>query len=835
LKGKLIFIIFLLISCSAIQAQQITISGRITDAETGEGLPYVLISIYRTSYGGESDENGNYSFQANVKNGDSIVVTYLGYKKIRKAVKLGIPDQVINFALQPDGNMMEEVLVTVYENPAFPIMRRVIRNKDTNDPRKIKAYRYDNYSKMEVSIDNLGHKMQKKKFMRAVEKELAKDSLTLEKGNDGKPVMPVIFSETISKVYRNREGLKSKEEIIAVKTNNVGLANGKIIKPMLYSTYQENNFYLNRITILQTDFQSPIADGWQLLYEYELVDTVFIDGDSCYQINVKPKNPQDLAFTGTIWIADSTYALKQLQLTTNQKTKLNYVESIKIFQLNQITSDKSWMPIKTRIELDLSNITHWRLGILARLTTYASNIVVNDPMPDKFFKEGLVEKEDARDRGREMDTLRRDTLSTYEKNFKNSISTIREVKPIKRYVALANLASTGYWKFGKIELGHILSLYNNNNIEGVRTGLAIRTSERFSRKFILKGYGAYGFHDERFKYSLSVDYIVDRSPWTMIGFEHRYDMDQVGVNAEQLGNNQIFYAFTRNGTMRGPYYNTSDFIYFQTDLRRSITQRVAFRYKDFIPAYPFAYYSTSEETVSGSPKSSVFSTSEIILDTRWAKDEFKFIDGNKRLSLGAKKWPIVNFRNVIGLKDVFNSEFSYYKASILVSHNFPMGILGRTYYDFSIGKIFGTVPYPILETHIGNQSNFYSTVAFNQMNYFEFISDTYATLRYRHYFGGLFFNRIPVIKKFKWGFFVTSNLAFGSMSAKNYNLVPSTDLAGENLRPFYTLNTKPYWEVGYGIDNIFKVLRVDFVHRLTYLHVPDVRRFGIKLSFQLSL
>lgn len=830
MKGINILQIFLFLMSTQLLAQQVTIKGKVTDAETGEALPYVLVTVYRTPYGAETDEEGNYSFEATLKKDDSISVNYIGYKKIRQPILNISSAMVFNFALEEDDKMMQEIVVTVHENPAFAIMRKVEKNKDANDPRKLVAYRYDNYSKMELSIDNLGPRMQKKKFMRAISRELAKDSLTLEKGEDGKPVLPVLFSETISKVYRNRQGPRSKEEIIAVKNDNIGLVSGKLVKPMLYSTFQESNFYLNRINILLVDFQSPIADGWQLLYDYELVDTVFIDGDSCYQIDVKPKNPRDLAFTGTIWIADSSYALKQLDLVTTKQTKLNFVESIKIFQLNKQTSGNAWMPVKTRIELDLSNLTHWKLGVLARLTTYANNIVVDDPMPDKFFREGVVEHEDAYDRAREMDTLRKDTLSTYEKDFRNSISTIRKVRPIKRYVTLANILSMGYWRVGPIDFGNVLALVNNNNIEGIRTSLGFRTNQFFSRKVVFKGYGAYGFHDHIFKYSAGVDYILDRHPWTVMGFEYRYDMDQVGVNAEQLVNNQIFYAFTKNGTMKGPYYNTSTYFYFQTDLSRSITQRVAYRWRDFTPAYPFAYY-----TGKGGETSSTFNISEVILDTRWGKDEFKFIDGNNRVSLGAKRWPIVTMRNAFGLKDVFNSHFNYYKLNLQVSHNFAMGILGRTYYDITAGKIFGTVPYPILQTFMGNQSYFYSNVAFNQMDYFEFVSDTYAALRFRHYFGGLFFNRIPVIRKFKWGFFVTSNLAFGSMTPKNYALTPLTDAAGNNLRPFYTLDQKPYWEVGYGVENIFKVLRLDFVHRLTYLDHPNVRRFGIKVSFQLSL
>jgi hypothetical protein len=830
-----IFILLGWLITGLVQAQEVSsiLKGRITDGETGEGLPFVFISVHKTPYGTQTDEEGYYTLKAQIKYGDSVAVNYIGYKRTLVSVAAISGTQTINIVLQPDEMMMQEIVVTVQENPAFPIMRKVMRHKDQNDPRKLTAFRYDNYSKVELSIDNLGPRMQKKKFMKAIQAELKKDSLSLEKGNDGNPVVPVIFSETLSKVYRNRDGARTKEEILAVKSNNLGFTNGKIVKPLLYSTYQESNFYLNRIRILETDFLSPIADSWQLLYDYELQDTVWISGDSCFQIAVKPKNPRDLAFTGTIWIADSSFALKQIEVKTDKKTTLNFVEGIKIYQLNEPTTNEAWFPVKTKIELDLSNITHWKLGVLARLTTYASNIVVDDPMSTRFFDEIVVEMEDAYDRAHEMELLRVDTLTQYEQNVTQAIHTISKVKPIRRYVALANILSTGFMKVGKVDLGHYFALYNRNNIEGVRTSLGFRTNPDFSRKIIFKGYGAYGFYDQVFKYSGGVDYILSRRPWTLIGIEHRYDMDQVGVNAERLANNEIFYAFTKNGTMKGPYYNTFNNIYFQTDLRRGLTQRVSLRMRDFNPAYSFEYY--RERTPTDTLVANTFHTTELIFDTHWGKDEFRFINGNQRLSVGAKRWPIVTLRNMFGLKNFLNGQFEYYKVGLTLSHNFALGIFGRTYYNVYAGKVFGTVPYPLLETHIGNESYFYSTIAFNQMNYFEFISDTYASLKIRHYFGGLLFNRIPVIKRFKWGLFVTSNIIFGHLSDKNYSLIPERDMYGTALRTFYTLNNMPYIEVGYGIENIFKFLRVDFVHRITHLDNVDVRKFGVKFSFKLGL
>jgi hypothetical protein len=161
--------------------------------------------------------------------------------------------------------------------------------------------------------------------------------------------------------------------------------------------------------------------------------------------------------------------------------------------------------------------------------------------------------------------------------------------------------------------------------------------------------------------------------------------------------------------------------------------------------------------------------------------------------------------------------------------------LGRTYYHFSAGRILSQVPYPLLEVHLGNESPFYTTIAFNLMNYFEFISDTYASLRYRHYFEGLFFNRLPLIKKLKWRFLTTGGIVYGRVSKKNQEVIPVTDGLGRSTRVFASLERMPYIEIGYGIENIFKILRVDAFHRLTYRDSPGANKFGIKFSFQFIL
>ncbi len=92
------------------------------------------------------------------------------------------------------------------------------------------------------------------------------------------------------------------------------------------------------------------------------------------------------------------------------------------------------------------------------------------------------------------------------------------------------------------------------------------------------------------------------------------------------------------------------------------------------------------------------------------------------------------------------------------------------------------------------------------------------------------------MRKLKWRLLATANVLQGSLSSQNISIYPATD---DNLSllpsPIRPLGNTPYVEVGYGIENIFKFIRIDAVHRLTYLNNPGVRRFGIFVSTQFKL
>jgi hypothetical protein len=415
------------------------------------------------------------------------------------------------------------------------------------------------------------------------------------------------------------------------------------------------------------------------------------------------------------------------------------------------------------------------------------------------------------------------------------IDSLKDVPIVKTYVEILNIIFNGYKKVGPVDIGPYLGLYANNRIEGHRFSIGIRTNISFSRKWIFTANGAYGTLDNRFKYQGAAEYIFSRSRWTSMSIERKEDIDRLGLSIEalQASGNTLFSTFARWGTMNGAYYTTENTVKFQTELFKDFTQKIVLKNKNFDPTFPFAYYRNPE--TSDSSLNDQVTTTELILESRYARDEYFVQNDNERISIGTEKAPIYTLRYTMGVKGIMDSQFNYHKLSLDISHIIKWGALGRTYYNINAGHVFSRIPYPLLEVHTGNESAFYTTAAFNMMNYFEFISDSYVSLKYRHYFEGLFFNRIPLIKKLKWRFLTTGAIVYGGMSQRNLSLIPHTNLNGDSTRIFSSLEDKPYAEVGYGIENIFKVLRIDAFHRLTYLNKPGVRSFGVKVSLQFSL
>ena len=333
-------------------AQETIVKGKITDAESNDGLPFVNIYFQGTTIGVTSDFDGFFELRT-MESVDSISVSCMGYNRRTKLLKRGVV-QIINFQLSGSVQQLQEIVILPGENPAFRILRKVDQYRAANSPENLVAYEFENFTRIQISIDNLSEKFKQRKIFKPISNMF--DSLQAMAGEDGKAILPIFVSETFSNYYYRRNPEDQKEDIIASKITGVGVDDHMWINQLMGSSFQVFNFYDNWIPILGKNFISPIAKNGTSYYRYYLIDSVEIRGRTCYEMVIEPKRPLDLAFRGKIWIEDSTFSLMQLDVEIRKEANLNWIERVKVQQEFEPTSAGPWMATKTRALIDLVEV-----------------------------------------------------------------------------------------------------------------------------------------------------------------------------------------------------------------------------------------------------------------------------------------------------------------------------------------------------------------------------------------------------------------------------------------------------------------------------------------------
>jgi hypothetical protein len=217
--------------------QEMVISGKITDASTGDPIPLANVIVSGTDNGTTTDFTGSYKIIL-PNTTDSLTASYIGYHTKTKSVSKN-EVQIINFQLIESVQDLDEMVFVAEENPAFAIIRNAVRNKSVNDKRSLSAYEYESYTKIEIDLDNLTDKFRNRRIIKRVKQVI--DSVDQIAGEDGQAILPLFISESISDFYyRNKPELK-KELILKTKISGVGIEDGTLVSQVLGSSFQECN------------------------------------------------------------------------------------------------------------------------------------------------------------------------------------------------------------------------------------------------------------------------------------------------------------------------------------------------------------------------------------------------------------------------------------------------------------------------------------------------------------------------------------------------------------------------------------------------------------------
>ena len=814
-----LFLLLFIFVVSTTKAQKTIVRGKIIDAETKEALPFVNLSFKDSKVGTSTNIDGNYSIETYYPT-DTLFATFVGYEKQGKRVQKD-KTQILNFELSAgEGIQLKEVEIRYQGNPAHDILRRVWRNKEANNREKYDYYNYEVYNKVEFDLNNITENFKN----RRVFKQFQFIFDYIDSTSEEKHFLPMFMTESLSDIYYRRSPKAEKEYIKASQIS--GTSNESVTK-FLGDMYQKVNVYDNNINVFGKSFISPISTSGLLYYRYYLKDSLMVGNQYCYEIDFISRYKQEPVFEGTMWVNDTTYAIKKIEARINEGANINFVNGFKVKQEYKKIDGIYWMLYKDELIVDFQ-LEKNVMGFYGRKYTSYKNIEVNVPKNKKYYEgiEDVKLLDGANERNNDFwEEARHDSLTAIQKGIYEMVDSVKNVPAFRTITDIIELVFTGYHQFGKIELGPYFKTYSYNEVEGHRFRIGGRTSNDFSKRLMLNTYLAYGTRDKEFKYGGGFWYKLNGNPRRFVGFQYNRDVEQLGQSRNAFSEDNILSSILRRNpndklTDVESYEATYEHEWFNGLSSTLFTRKVNMR-----PLGSLEYLHFNPDPYIGLEHGDLIQTSEISLFTRFAYKE-KYIEGEfNRVSLGSK-YPILELQATFGLKGVLDGGYDYTKLEVALSDKINVGILGHTKYKLTAGKYFGTLPYPLLEIHKGNETYFYDQQAFNLMNFFEFISDEYATALITHHFDGFFLNKIPLMRKLKWREVVSLRAVAGDLDNRH---------RGEMVLPVNVFKLDhPYTEVAVGIENIFKILRFDAMWRLNYLDHPDIAKFGIRGAFEIT-
>ncbi|MCX7551760.1 DUF5686 and carboxypeptidase-like regulatory domain-containing protein [Xanthomarina sp. F2636L] len=810
---------------------QTKVSGHVFD-ENNEPVAYANIIFKNSSEGTITDENGTFYLESS-STWETLIVSFIGYETIEYPLEKKV-NYKLSFNIIESASALNEVLIVsgkqskkAEENPAIAIMKKIWEHKRKNGLRQFKQYNYDRYEKVEFDINTIDSALMKGSLFKGM--EFVFEHVDTSKVT-GKTYLPIFVNEEVAKVYG--DNILKKEKVELKGNKNSGFSNNQSIIDFVKDLYSEYDIYDNYLKFFDKSFVSPISTTGINTYNYVLSDSAYIDNKWCYNIIYYPRRKNELTFKGDFWVADTTYAIKDINMQASKSANINWVKEIYIEQEFEVLNDSVFLVKRDYFMSDFTfNKKEKSRGIYGKRTTLYDNYVFNEVKDDKFYKDEVFNyNKDAYNREDAFwEENRMEALSKDEKGVYKMLDTLKTVGKFKRLYNYGSILASGYVEIDKLNLdyGPIFSSFGYNDVEGLRLRAGGRTYFGPNDLWRLQGFVAYGLKDDKFKYGFSAKYLLNKKNRLIISAGHRRDIEQIGASlttstdvlGRSLASNAVFTT--------APNDKLSNIKLTALAIEMEPIKNVLFRIGGDYRTLSSASDAFSLDYVDPDSPTGISS------DLKQFESTFavSYFPGRKMTGHGVERtnandtYASIFAQFSLGDKHIFKSDFDYTKIQISYVQPWQLGGIGRLKSTLEAGKTFGTVPLGLLSIVPGNQSYFSVYKSFSQLNYYEFVTDTYAAMHLEHNFNGRLFSRIPFLRKLNWREIVGFRAVWGDLSQDNITISAPSNI------PLVAPSDEIYYEYSVGVGNIFKVFRIDFNFRGNYFDNPGARNFGVTGSF----
>ena len=534
-------------------AAQITISGIVQDAATGETLPFAVVKIAGTSTGTVADIDGNFKLEGLTRN-STLTISYPSY--LSQNVRVGDLEKFTKliFKLQEDTKSLEETVIDAY-NPALRIIQNAIDNKKANNYERRNSYSLRSYNKLIITqapsdsstttysgdtVTNVKIKEEPEED-RPLSKKEKKDSINRAKAatdtasmkldsaraasdtlddfelDSVLKVQHLFIHESLEDIYYRSPDNKKK---IIIASKSSGLKDPRIA---LLSTDRAPNFYWDDITVGFTQNISPLAYRAPKKFSYSIRDTLYPNGrDTTFILSYRLSKPLDgESYTGLLYINSYNWGLERA--TLDYADEEGSSAQFTLVQESNFLDSSQWFPTSSAWRYFLSSGAN---PTFLEVNNYHSKINLDPDISRGFFDRAALEfSDDAGDKDSSFwIDARSSTLSGKDSQTYVVMDTMLGALKLDQKIWLAeNIIGRQEIPIGKISIG-FGQLLNYNNWEGFKPGLSLATNRKFSERLRLEVQGAYGFKDKVLKGGGGASYTVSFYPELKVGGGYKYDV-----------------------------------------------------------------------------------------------------------------------------------------------------------------------------------------------------------------------------------------------------------------------------------------------------------------------
>lgn len=771
------------------------------------------------------------------------------YRTAVTAVSLLCVDSVIANVVNDSDSIsriteLNEVTVSPHKNryskknnPAVELINNVRRSAKLSNPLNQSYYSFNKYSKFAVGIDRVGFAARPESRYSFLSEYV--DTLL----SSGDSLLKVAVKENVSKFISSRKPYAKKEIIYGRRNEGIDESfNNENIYATLEELLREVDIYDDEIPLLKNRFISPLSSLGPDVYKYFITDSTRVDNNKITKIVFYPQTLNAYGFSGIMNVAehDSVLFVKDIILRVPSTVNLNYVDNLTVKQSFELDSIGCRRKKEDLMSASLSLVDGGVQFITERSTGYSGFSYSREDdfsafysrLGNKFYLEDIDKRYD--DFWNEQ---RMFPLSNAEQRLSSLITRLRRIPTFRWGERIFKIIVEDYVptsKNSKVDIGPVTTLLSYNSLEGMRFRLGGVTTAALSSHWFANGYIAYGLRDKKLKYKLGVEYSFNRKritstefPINSISLFHQYDVHPIGGNADVSNQDYFFLSFRRKKSDLATYRRVTNLTYTYEFLNNlSLSTSLKLERQESSPFVRF---------INGIGNSfNHYNQSSLKLTVRYSPGETYLFTRAGRIPVNHEA-PIIELSQEIGPKNWFGSCYYLNKTEVSLFKQIRFPLFGYADIYLKGGILWSKVQFPALLWPSVNLSYTVSPESYSLMNMMEFANDKYASINITYFMKGYLINLIPYIRKTHLRELITFKALWGGLSKRN-NPDLNSDLFQFPLNnETYTMKgAKPYMEIGVGLDNIFSVLRLDYVWRLSYLNHPGINKSGLRVSLHFS-